>query len=226
MRRPEDRRLWVIDPSVSRPEDQGVAHIVEGWTGPTRLFRPALRPGDGPTPAAGYDTDGIVLMGSASSVHDYPGWLEELKGWLQPVLEGDVDLPLLGICFGHQLVAHGAGGEVGFMRPDRSKRLAVEDAELDGGRLLPGRRTLRVVASHSEEVKTCPPGYRVVARRPGVPIDGMEHRDRPIFSFQFHPEAGEEFALHVGIPVEGLDARVHDDSRRVLEAFRARVLGN
>ena len=56
-------RLWVIDPSMNNPEDEGIATIVDDWPGESRIFRPVLSPGDGPDPQSGYDTDGIVLMG-------------------------------------------------------------------------------------------------------------------------------------------------------------------
>jgi GMP synthase-like glutamine amidotransferase len=217
-------RLWVIDPSTSTPEDEGVATILDGWEGDSRLFRPALSPGDGPTPESGYDTDGVVLMGAAASVHDSLDWLTQLHDWLSPILNGEVAAPLLGICYGHQAVAHCAGGEVGFVRDDRTKRVGVETSELHGGRLLPGESKLRVVVSHREEVKSCPAGYRVTGSRGPIRIDGLEHLELPVFSFQFHPEAGKEFAARAGIPEEQIDRTVRDDTRRLLGAFRSLIV--
>jgi hypothetical protein len=52
----------------------------------------------------------------------------------------------------------------------------------------------------------------------------MEHHDLPIYSFQFHPEAGEEFASHVGLEPALLDDQVREDSRELLGAFRRIVL--
>ena len=77
--------MWVIDPSQNHPEDQGVAEILQDWSGESRLFRPALD-GDGPGPGDGYDVDAIVLMGSAASVDDDLPWLGPLRAWLQPIL--------------------------------------------------------------------------------------------------------------------------------------------
>ena len=53
--------LWIVDPSLNRAEHQGVAEVLCGWSGASRLFRPALEAGCGPTPETGYDTDGVVL---------------------------------------------------------------------------------------------------------------------------------------------------------------------
>lgn len=224
MRAGRDSTLWVIDPSINNPEHEAVNLILEDWPGTARVFRPVMSPGDGPDPATGYQAGGIVLMGSAASVHDSLPWLDGLSAWLDPILGGAVRLPLLGICFGHQLIAHRAGGRVGFLRDDRSKRLGVESSELSGGRLLPGRHELRVVVSHREAVTAPPPRYRMVARRPGVDIDGLEHAELPLFSFQFHPEAGMEFAGHVGLDPGLLEPRVGADSRKLLGAFRRAVL--
>ena len=219
-----DATLWVIDPSVAHAEDQGVQEILRGWPGRSRVFRPALSSGDGPQAATGYDADGIVVMGSASSVHDEPAWAVSLSAWLRPVLDGEVEIPLLGICYGHQLIAHLAGGDVEFIDGEKTKHLGVEATELEAGCLLPGRHELRVVVSHRERVARCPERYRVVARRAVSPIDGIEHEELPVFSFQFHPEAREDFASSAGIEQRAIDSRVREDSQRLLGAFRSRVL--
>lgn len=215
------RMLWIVDPSLNTPEDQGVATILQGWDGKHRLFRPALRPGDGPDPDTGYDTDGIVIMGSAASVHDSFPWLQALSGWLRPVVLGERRLPLLGICFGHQLIAHLAGARVIDLAGE--KRVGVESSRLRDSLLVPGRDAMSVVVSHREVVTQVPAGYRVTAFREGVEIDGLEHERLPIGSFQFHPEAREEFADRAGIAPLAIDESVRADSRTLLDAFLSRV---
>jgi GMP synthase (glutamine-hydrolysing) len=163
-------------------------------------------------------------MGSALSVHDSRPWIAQLSAWLRPILSGERLIPLLGICFGHQLIAHLSGGEVLFLRDDREKRTGVEYSQLVGGRLLPGSHSLRVAVSHCEKVNSVPAGYRVVATRPGAEIDGLEHEQLPIFSFQFHPEAGREFFQHAGIDPILLDQELREHSRLLLGAFRGQVL--
>jgi GMP synthase-like glutamine amidotransferase len=135
------------------------------------------------------------------------------------MLCGEPRIPVLGVCFGHQLIAHLANAPIGFVDEHRTKVLGVAESHLAGGRLLPGEPVLRVVVSHREEVKRAPAEYRVTARRNHAPIDGLEHRALPIFSFQFHPEAREEFAGRAGIAPELLDDRLRRDSRRVIDAF-------
>lgn len=213
-------RLWVIDPSENHPEREGVAEIVAGWPGSWKLFQPALA-GDGPTPADGYDVDAVVLMGSAASVHDEIPWMRTLSSWLAPIVRGSVNRPLLGICFGHQLIAHLAGAEVRYLTENREKRVGVEVTSVAGWRLDPGPRVRRVVVSHREHVTACPAQFRIVASRPGVAVDGLEHSRLPISSFQFHPEARGDFARTAGFDPSLIDRCLREDSRAILDRFLA-----
>jgi GMP synthase-like glutamine amidotransferase len=211
--------LWVIDPSLNHAEDEGVAEVLSGWEGRSRLFRPALRPLECPDPESGYDLDGLVLMGSAASVLDDRPWIGRLSAWLRPILDGGTPVPVLGLCFGHQLVAHLAGSGVGDVAGG-AKIVGIDETRLDRARLLPDERCLHVVVSHREEVKQAPAGYRVVARRPRSSIDGLEHERLPIHTFQFHPEARTEFVRRAGLDASCVTERVRADGARLLRAFR------
>ncbi len=215
-------RLLVIDPSILHAEDAGVREVLEGWEGESRVLRPALVPGDGPRPGDAPACDGVVLMGSAASVHDDRPWLADLAAWLAPFLADGPAVPLLGICFGHQLVAHLAGGRVDFVTPDREPLRGVVRTAFAGSRLVPAA-SLEVVASHREHVAAAPPGWMVSAARPGVPVDALEHPLRPVFTVQFHPEAREEFLLRRGIAPGAPDAPWREHGRAVLRAFKRRV---
>ena len=85
-----ERRLWIIDPSISVPERQGSDEVLGDWPGESRVFQPSLSPGDGPGPEAGYGADGVVVMGSAASVGDPLPWIGALAAWLEPILAGAV----------------------------------------------------------------------------------------------------------------------------------------
>jgi para-aminobenzoate synthetase len=98
------------------------------------------------------------------------------------------EVPVLGVCLGHQALAHVAGG-------------AVEHApEVMHGRLSPIHHDARAlfagvpqgflaVRYHSLVVGTVPPGLRVNAWTPDGVVMGLEHRSRPLFGVQFHPES-------------------------------------
>ena len=213
------RMLWVIDPSLQTPESQGVRQGLAGWSGESRVFQPALT-GDGPRPGDGYGCDAVVLLGSAASVYDQHPWLLELSEWLRPIVRGEERIPLLGICFGHQLLAHLAGAEVGFLREDKSKRLGIETSVWSSNRLGAGvHGDRRVIVSHREVVTTVPDHYKVFASRPGVAVDGIEHESLPLWSVQFHPEARDEFLSRAGIEPGVADEQLVADSRLLIDAF-------
>ena len=213
-------RLLVLDPSANHPEVEGAQVVIGDWPGKATVLTPVLRRSQMPGPGEGYDSAGIVLMGSAASVHDREPWLERLSAWLAPVIRGDVPIPLLGICFGHQLIAHLAGGRVGYLNAEREKLVGVQVTPLRESRLLPGEDSLRVVVSHREAVTAPPAGFRVTASRPDSKTDGLEHETLPLFSCQFHPEARTEFAVSAGIEPALIDDEVREQSSAYLSAFR------
>lgn len=219
------RRLWIIDPSIVWPEEEGVEAIRGDWPGPCRVLRPALEPGSGPRPGDGYEAAGVVVMGSRASVgHELP-WLRDLRKWLAPIVTGSAPLPLLGICFGHQLVAALAGAPVGKVHPDGHEERGVQESRFVDCRLLPGGGTLQVVASHGEEAKSVPADFRAVARRGAVAVDALEHERLPVFGVQFHPEAGASFLRRRSIPEDPRESRAFEEQGRLLARFREIAIG-
>ena len=216
-------RLWVIDPSCKVAEDQGVRRVLDGAHPDSRVFEPALS-GDGPRPGDLPDAtvDGIVVLGSGVSVYEDHAWLSELSEWLLPWVAGEHATPLLGICFGHQLIAHLAGGSVGFLRTDRSKDVGYRETTVAvGARLAPPGR-YRVLASHREVVTDLSVGWRTVASREDVTCDGFEHDTRDVHAVQFHPEASTEFLERAGLDAGLFDDEAERTARAVLGTFRDR----
>ena len=225
--------LLIVDPAVEAPEERGEQEVARGWPGPVTVLRPALEPARGPGPGTPCAAAAVVIMGSAASVHDAPEvrpWLAPLAAWLDPLLAPDGPrVPLLGICFGHQLVAHRAGGSIGYRIDAAAPPLrAIVPTRLSGCRLLPGEQALTVIASHREVVTGPPAGWEVVGRRPDGTLDALQHAHLPFFAVQFHPEAGPGFLACRGIaprkdaPAEAEAALA--DGARLLEAFRRHAL--
>jgi GMP synthase (glutamine-hydrolysing) len=125
---------------------------------------------------------GIILSGGPSSVFD-PGAPQADRELLA------LGIPVLGVCYGMQLVAYLAGGTV---RPSREReygRAEVtvrEPAGLFAG--FEAGETLMVWASHGDRVDEPPPGYHVTASSPNAPVTGFAHASQPIHCVQFHPE--------------------------------------
>ena len=124
---------------------------------------------------------GIILSGGPNSVYgeDVPS--------ADPAL---LDIaPVLGICYGMQLIAHLQGGEVigaGKREYGRADLVVNEPAGLFGG-FDAGEKT-PVWMSHGDHVDTPPPGYCVTASSDNSPVAAFEHGELPLFGVQFHPE--------------------------------------
>ncbi|HMU55316.1 MAG TPA: glutamine-hydrolyzing GMP synthase, partial [Nitrospira sp.] len=131
-----------------------------------------------------YRPQGVVLSGGPSSVY-------EKKAPTVPKELFDQGIPILGICYGMQLVTHLSGGEVA-----RSKHREFGRADLaidDHGGLFRGigkGGATTVWMSHGDRIERMPPGFRSIAHTDNSPIAAMKREDakRRIYCLQFHPE--------------------------------------
>lgn len=124
---------------------------------------------------------GIIFSGGPDSVH--------AEGAIA-IDEGvyDLGVPILGICYGAQLIAQQNGGVVD--RTDRGEygRTTLE-LDGDGGTLLAGTPTSqRVWMSHFDAIVKPPPGMTALASTPDAPVAAFEDPERGLFGVQFHPE--------------------------------------
>ena len=126
---------------------------------------------------------GLILSGGPKSVHE-PGAPDA-----DPALF-ELGIPVLGICYGHQLMARTLGGEVA-RRPGRGEFGRTElTSSASGGGLLFEELALEqtVWMSHNDAVVRAPAGFRSTAATPGAPVAAMEDPERGLFGVQFHPE--------------------------------------
>ena len=147
-----------------------------------------IHPADGealPDPAA---LRGAVLTGSWAMVTDRAPWSERTAQWLRAAM--DTQLPLLGICYGHQLMAHAFGGEVDYhprgrevgLHPVRRLPAAAADPLLAG---LPEHFPAHL--THEQSVLRPPAGAIVLAGTAHDPHQILRYGPRAL-SVQFHPE--------------------------------------
>jgi len=126
--------------------------------------------------------DGIILSGGPASV------LDEGSPDADPAVF-ELDVPILGICYGLQLLVQRLGGRVE-SADDREygrAHLLVDTADpLLGEPDTSGERV--VWMSHGDRVLELPAGFEVVARSRNSPFAAIRHQERPIWGVQFHPE--------------------------------------
>ncbi|MBX6362569.1 MAG: glutamine-hydrolyzing GMP synthase [Gemmatimonadetes bacterium] len=124
---------------------------------------------------------GIVLSGGPASVYG-----EDVYRPDPQLLR--LGVPVLGICYGMQMIAYLEGGRVhpGIREYGRAE-LTVEAADELFAGFQDGERTT-VWASHGDHVDEPPPGYRTLARTETLPVAAFRAADRPVFGVQFHPE--------------------------------------
>jgi GMP synthase (glutamine-hydrolysing) len=125
---------------------------------------------------------GIVLSGGPASVYgdDVPTLKAELLA---------LEAPILGVCYGMQLVAQAAGGKVeGAAKREygRAELSVLVPDDLFAG-FEPGERST-VWMSHGDQVRELPPNYEVLGATETVPVAAFRSRERPVFGVQFHPE--------------------------------------
>lgn len=131
---------------------------------------------------------GVILSGGPKSVYDV-----DAPACDQAILESG--LPVLGICYGMQLLAHQLGGQVAAASGRQEYGAAeldllppaLEDREIFHGLGLAEGSRLHAWMSHGDSVATLPPGFVCLASTPNTPIAAMAH-PRGLVGLQFHPE--------------------------------------
>jgi len=172
---------------VRRVRELGVFSVLVPWHQAAEALaklRPKVGSGSGPAQRAQEPTSAVILSGGPRSV------LEPNAPDLDfELLTG---IPLLGICYGHQLMAHRLGGRVESCADREYGRAELTD--IAPGSLLDGIESAQVWMSHGDQVIQPPPGFEVTARTATCPIAAFEDRTTRRFGVQFHPEVSHTLA--------------------------------
>jgi len=123
---------------------------------------------------------GIILSGGPASVHT-PGAPRLDRALL------DLGVPVLGICYGMQLLASELGGRVEGAEVGEFGRSELTVTE-PGGLLAGQPATQTCWMSHRDTVYEAPPGFRALASSTGSPVAALESPERGVYGIQFHPE--------------------------------------
>jgi GMP synthase-like glutamine amidotransferase len=134
--------------------------------------------------------DAYLITGSSAGVYEDLDWIPKLITFLRAA-RGKARL--VGICFGHQIMAEAFGGRVeksakGWGAGLHAYPIVARPAWLDGP------PSVSAPASHQDQVVSQPPGTEVVASSLFTPYAALDWTDGSAISFQFHPEFSPDFA--------------------------------
>ena len=145
----------------------------------------------GAPPADPAAFEALFVMGSPAGVYDPLPWIPALMEYLRAAKGRTA---LVGVCFGHQVMAQAFGGQV--RKSEKGWGLGLHAYEVRhpepwiGGEA----RTISVPVSHQDQVVERPPSARVVAASAFTPNAVLAYADQPAISFQCHPEFTVDYA--------------------------------
>jgi GMP synthase (glutamine-hydrolysing) len=143
----------------------------------------------------------VILSGGPMSVY------EDGSPHPDPALWAETDVPVLGICYGLQLMAHHLGGDV-IPSTRREYGPAQVTITTDDGLFRGIDREQPVWMSHGDSIMQPPPGFRPLAQTDSTPFAGLADTDRRLYGIQFHPEvvhtpAGRDILRNFVIDIAG-----------------------
>ncbi|HKQ12583.1 MAG TPA: type 1 glutamine amidotransferase [Steroidobacteraceae bacterium] len=170
---------------------------------------------NGELPARPESCAAYVITGSASGVYDGDSWIEPLKNFAR---DASGRSPMVGICFGHQLMAEAFGGRVikspkgwgiGLHRYDVQERAAwMDDAH-----------SIAVPASHQDQIVKLPDDARVLGGSEFTQYGILDYPQRRAMSLQSHPEFSPEYAAAL-IELRRSSKYTDEQADRALQTLR------
>ena len=176
-------------PSRLAPEFGSYSAMVEDLIGPGFDYQVFdVEAGELPDPAAPYQ--GLVITGSSAGVYDPLPWIGPLEAFLRTV-KGRT--PLVGICFGHQIMAQAFGGRAERSANGRANGLHRYDI-VQQAAWMDGPEPISVAVAHQDQVTRPPPGAVVLAGSDFTPFGILAYPGQAAISMQCHPEFSPAFA--------------------------------
>jgi GMP synthase-like glutamine amidotransferase len=144
--------------------------------------------GEPPEPRA---YDALLITGSPAGVYEPHPWIARLLDYLRAA-KGET--ALVGVCFGHQVMAQAFGGHV--RKSERGWGLGLHTYAVHASQpwMESDVRAVSLPVSHQDQVVERPPAARVVAASAFTPNAVLTYADQPAISFQCHPEFTAEYA--------------------------------
>ncbi len=183
------KKIAVIDPFVVKPSLSCFNRLVQEL--PAKLHY--HHPQENLSTLEQYPADAYIVLGSSSHVSQELPWHAPLSDFLLRMLREHK--PVLGICFGHQLMCHRLGGKVDYYISEDVKLTGVRAVTIKQDVFgLKAGTVLSLPIRHKQVVKQLPPELEEIGE--GLPYDIIRHRTLPFLGTQPHPEASAEFCTN------------------------------
>ncbi len=136
-------------------------------------------------PNTPHDCDGWITTGSRHSVYEDIPWIHRFADLTRQIAASGV--PMVGVCFGQQMIAHALGGRV--EKSDRGWGVGIKEVTVTQPQPWMGSSpsSFRILNSHQDQVVEAPPGATVIASNAHCPVSAMALGEN-IITFQGHPE--------------------------------------
>lgn len=136
--------------------------------------------------------DAILITGSPFGVYDTTPWMDPLRDFIRNAHKARI--PMVGVCFGHQIIADALGGEV--RKSEKGWGIGRHTYEITQKRgwMGEGRAKVSLSASHQDQVITPPRGAVTLARSAHTDHAMLEYADAPVVTIQGHPEFSDQYA--------------------------------
>ncbi len=161
------------------------------------------------------ECDGYIITGSKHSVYEDEPWVRTLAEQVRHLYQAKA--PLLGICFGHQMIAHALGGKTEKATQGWGVGVQTYQVSQHDTWMSPDLDTFSIVASHQDQVTQLPPDAELMGHNAFCP-HAMFRIGKQVLAFQGHPEFEKAYSLDLmKLREELLGAEVFAEGVRSLE---------
>jgi GMP synthase-like glutamine amidotransferase len=171
----------------------------------------------GRLPSSATECDAWMCSGSKYSVYDGDRWIADLAAFIR-----SLDRPYVGICFGHQMLAHAKGGEVAKARQGWGVGVLPLEILKSEPWMDPPTRTVRIQHMHQDQVQKLPENSVLLARSAHCEI-GMFRVGESMLGIEGHPEFTVEYGAAL---IRAREKQIGEaESRRALESLKGKADG-
>jgi GMP synthase-like glutamine amidotransferase len=209
-------QIAIIDPFVKSPAIHCFNRIVNLLGLKATYYMPSLFGVESLYQQRG-QAQAYIVLGSASHVHEQLTWHSPLADFLISELKNQ--RPVLGCCFGHQLICHALGAKVDYHHASEEKILGIRTMKISQDQWnFKKDEEFRLGVSHRQVVTNLPKGLKEIGR--GLENDIVIHDELPFMGTQAHPEASGYFCKNDIAELSLEETKIiQEDGARLISKF-------